>query len=468
MRKRLLITSSLALLLGLGVAGGLSLAKNETKPVEAATTYWYYRGNGKGLSWDSGSDTYRIVIGETSKNWPFTANEEFKFYSAKTGWSGSTYGINSISGSASWAFQKTGGNEDNLKCNTAGNYDVTVTSSGILYVDYADNTNFYYIGSDTAKSGSNWNHNYTDAPIPVNSSTPTQLTFAANEEFKVRMSTSWDNGVLAFSDLKDNDTFYGSFQNNSGNIKCKLAATYTLSVQIVNHAAKLIIHGAVDNKVYVLDLYGNLLNTTHKAYVWNANGNNGWPGADMGVTAGASNIYEFTYWEKLTSIIFNQGDNAGKTIDLTPQNGKCLLLTGETNAEWKWSSNTWYEFEVAKFVANYMKFETYRPEDSGDGKCASQGWYTAAKNAYQASSFAPYRQELCSIAIVVERLQAWAAANGDTFTITNNVGSFSAHKNVLIGVSQVTDNSTILIVVASVLALAGVGGYFFFRRKKAQ
>lgn len=462
-RSKMLFSSIFASFLAIAAFSGVMVAQNtqHVEKVEAAEN-WYYRGNGKGMNWGNGSDDYvlhNVDFDSSGVGWSFVANEEFVFTSTKTDWN--KYGISGFKGTAGWAFEGSGTN--NLKCNLAGTYNLSL-SGGYLYVDFADDSNLYYVGSDASKAGTAWT-NYTSKPIKLNGSA-VNMTFGAGELFKVRMFNNWTHNFYGFSDLKDNDTFYGSFEaDNDGNFKCKVQASYNIQAVTDGHNIKISIKGAVDNTIYVLDLHGNLLNSVHKAYMFNANGNNGWPGQDMATTATA-NIYAFSYWEKLTTLVVTQGESAGQTIDLTPQDGKCLIIDGSVDSSWHWKSNTWVSPQVAEFVSKYMKFDSVSEDDKGTEKCKTEGWYSAAKNAYEAASFASYREELCTLGYVVSRLSAWAAANGGSFGISNSVGSFSSSVSPMILISQNSSSSTLIVVVVVGVAALAVGGYFLLRKKK--
>ena len=453
--KKLIKLFSIVTMAAAGVFGLASLKASKKAESASADSNWYYRGNGKGMNWGNGSDDYvlhAVDFDASGTGWEFANGEQFKFTNDKVTWG--TYYINGFRGSASWCFSGSG--DGNLTCNNTGTYNLSLVD-GYLYVDFADGTELYYVGSS-----SSWAPD-TAHPIVLNGNSTT-FSFSLNEEFKVGKDSSHSYGI---NDIKESDYFYNSFYGSGTNIKCRVAAQYTVRAVTDGHDIKLVLHGANDYTIYVLDLHGNLLDSVHKAYVYNANGNNGWPGADMGSYAGTTNMYQFDYWEKLTTLVVTQGENAGQTIDLTPQNGKCLILDGGTDSSWHWNSNNWVSPQVAKFIDNFMKFETYNESQGGDGSCKSSGWYTAAKNAYEAASFASYRQELCSISIVVERLEAWAAANNSSFTISNSVGLFSSNPNLtaLISVNGTT-NTIAIIVIISLVSVTAIGGYFFIRRRK--
>lgn len=461
---------------GLGTTAavaGVSMAA-ETNNIQMAEALdpWYYRGSdtSKTSDWAHGNDSYVLYDNNTpsSITWTFKPNEEFKFVNKKDGWDGvSTYGT-TIKGSAGALF--SGGSTNNMKYEGTVNGKFTLTlNSGDLYFDFADDEIFYYVGNDATKAGTAWT-NYTAKPILVNGD-PVEMPLGSTEQFKLRPAHTGEawKCALGFSGLQDSDTFYNTFTNGSdGNLKCNVEATYKIKVIASGHSLSVKITG-IDNEIYVLDKYGDLLNTYHKAYAFNARGNNGWPGTNMGKVAGTTNVYSFAYWEKLTTVIFNQkddGNNGGQTIDLTPVNGKCLILGPEVDSEWKWNSNTWVSLEVAKFIDKYMKFETVKESEEGTGKCVSQGWYTAAKNAYEASSFAAYRAELCELTYVVERLEAWAKANGKTFSVSAGVGSFSGSNSIMEIKSN--SNNALLVVIVSIgfISLTALGAFFILRKKK--
>ena len=186
---------------------------------------------------------------------------------------------------------------------------------------------------------------------------------------------------------------------------------------------------------------------------------------------GTTHMYKQEFWTGMEYVEFNNNSTYSYKWDISAsgqysRRGKCLILDGSIAYE-KWSSETWVQPQTAKFIENFMHFQDFNEDDRSEGTACkgSGGFYALAKAAYEASSFAPYREELCSLDYVVERLQAWASANSKSFTLTNGVGSFSA-RNVTI-LNEVTNNQTaIIVVIASVIGMTAVGGYFFLRKRK--
>ena len=493
--KSLLIAiSSLALSVGAAVGVGLGLNQN-AKEANAAGE-WYYRGtdttNKVVSAWGNGdADLYVHDNALETVTWPFIVDELFKFYSTYDNWDGDTYGVSSIQGNAASLFQRTGGDKDNLKyLGTSQCYFDLTLSSGVLYVNFTDDTekitNFYYVGTDTAnKAATQWT-NWTTTPVLLNGAS-VKFTFLQNEELRFRPACDKNDMPTAFkySDLEDGD-FYGSFEANGNNIKCLIAGDYSVTITSVDHSLSIrIFPFGVDpddtNFVYVLDKYGTNLNSYHRAYTYIEGGQAmGWPGATMQRYTDTTHMYKQEYWVGMENVIFNNkhGENNSEGLqsisyDLSLVAGKCLILDGSTtynNEEHRdeWSSNTWVSPAVGKYIENCMHFANYSESQGGNGECVSEGWYTTAKNAYEAAEFADYREELCTLDWVVARLQAWARANGKTFTVSAGVGTFSGRTTFVspLGENNTSNNTLIIIIASSVVTLLAIGGYFYLRKRK--
>ena len=438
---------------------------------EAADTYWWVRGSMN--SW-TGNDSYKIKQGGDPLILDLAANAEFKVVSDASSWSGVTE-LTTSNGDASGK-GITFSSGSNSKVNTAGKYAFSVKKEGNntnLYVDFGE---FYYSGTtnswgtDTSTTG---NH----PKVLLNGSSVT-YTLSANEEFKLR-NNNWDKGVFGYSNLKDSD-FYGSFESSNGNIKCKVAGKYDVTISMTNRTwtVRIVPNGVNPDDtdfVYVLDKYGTNLNDYHNAHIYNASGQTmTWPGATMQTYTGTTHMYKQEFWVGMEKVIFNNkhgdGNNEGTQSiawdisGASSKAGKCLILDNSIeNGEW--SSSTWVAPETAKFIENCMHFANYNEEQGGSGECLSQSWYTIAKNAYNASSFSSFRAELCSLDYVVERLQAWAAANGDSFNISNGTGTFSSRP--MNEISK-TISPVVLLITLSVISSIATLGYFILLKKKKQ
>ena len=110
---------------------------------------------------------------------------------------------------------------------------------------------------------------------------------------------------------------------------------------------------------------------------------------------------------------------------------------------------------VDAFVTNFMHPEI-ETTDSGTGKCSSEGWYLSAKEAYGKLSENQKKMfdTLDGYKDMKARFDAWAAV-ADTGT-----GLFSIS-------SSSNNNSIIVIVCMSLILIASVAGYTFYRKRRA-
>ena len=465
-KKNLLVTFGLALAVGLGIGVGLSVNK-EAVEVKADVTYYYYHGTDTTTpkvesSW-GGSSTYKLVDGGETVAWPFVSGEAFKLTDTQSSWGDEYYAT--ISGSAAALF--SGGYADdsnsNIVYNGGSNATFNVTlSSGTIYFDYQNNSTFYYVGSDDTKAGSEWK-NYTTKPISLNGDSVT-FEFASAEEFKIRPicdNTKWD-GVLGTDNLAD--AYYGIF-SGSGNIYVGYGASYDVSLTQTNHviSINIVAHNPTSNTAYVLDMFGS--KSPSKAHYFHYDSTSKktvgttWTGVDL--TSVSGRIYSYTYWDAFDKVIFNANSNTSQTDDLTAEAGKCFVL--ENTSDW---SGRWVSLEAAQFIDENMRFSTIETSDTTSGTDCL-GFYSSVKSAYDGLSSNSVRLEALGVANVLDRLLAWAEANGDTLDITSG-GKLSASKAPLTSVSQSSSNTTTSIIVVSFVATAVVAGGLFLLRKRKE
>ena len=455
--RKLLGGGLLAAVLALGGVAGLA-TRSESKNVKADETVYYLRGLGG--DW-SVQEKYKIIPGGNPLIIDLEAGDSFKV--ATSGWEqefttsdgdASGNGITFNSGSNSYV-------------NTAGKYAFSVKDNA-LFADFGE---FYYSGEENEwgiETSTTGNH----PKVVVNGSSST-WTISDDDSFKIR-NNNWSKGIFGYSNLADGD-FYGSFasKGSADNINCKIAGSYDVSISLTNRTwtVRAVPHGVNPDDtayVYVLDKYGDLLSNNHYAYTFDSDGRSmTWPGSVMQKYDGTNHMYQQEFWVGMDKVIFNNNDKQSWSWDVSgdySNAGKCLILDGTVDGSGEWNSNTWVSPEVAKYIENCMHFANYRESEEGDGKCVSEGWYITARDAYQADSFAPFRSELCTLNYVVARLEAWAAANGATFTPE---GGFVPSQRIspLFGTME---NSTpiMLVVIISVVSLTAVGGYIFLKRRK--
>lgn len=118
-------------------------------------------------------------------------------------------------------------------------------------------------------------------------------------------------------------------------------------------------------------------------------------------------------------------------------------------------------FGVRKLKSEYVPFANNRDT----GACLS--YYGEAKSYYNNYLAKTQKEAFVSDSAYSElkaRLSAWAAANGETF-IASGTGSFSSARfNPIF--NDVSDVSTIVIIVTSAIMLGAAGFFFLFRKKK--
>ena len=473
---KLLVGLTLAASGAFAVGSALSNKKAEVAEAAAGDS-WYLRGSMNGWT---GSDDYEIKENGAPLIVDLSVGAEFKVAKHPSNWGtelttstgdASGHGITFTSGS-------------NSVVNSAGKYAFTV-KDGALYVDFGE---FYYSGGDNnfdIDTGSTGDH----PKVIVNgSSVKYTLSSGYANRFKLR-NNNWEKGVFSYYSLKDGD-FYGSFTHpdNADDIQPIIAGDYDVSVALNNRVwtVRIVPHGVDPDDtsfVYVLDKYGDKLNSYHFSHAFDSHGREmGWPGATMETYSGTTHVYKQEFWVGMEKIIFNndndgEGNTQSISYDISGVNskaGKCLILDDSTivqDGKTKWNSNTWVNPETAKFIENYLHFQNFKESDRSEGNACkgTQGYYAKAKAAYEASSFEPYREELCTLSWAVERLQAWAAANNASFTISNNVGSFGVNSNILpinLIANNENTNTIAIIVIISLVSVTAIGGYFFIKRRQ--
>ena len=132
------------------------------------------------------------------------------------------------------------------------------------------------------------------------------------------------------------------------------------------------------------------------------------------------------------------------------------------------SSQEYFYQPVTNFVSNYMHMSDADYEGDGTGLCVSDGTYSAAKAAYSSltsiQKFFFFNSALYTGA--VERLNAWASANGDVIDPTTK--EFKKASVVSLPAGESNGNQTTLIAVISVGVFAAAGALAFALKKKRQ
>lgn len=123
--------------------------------------------------------------------------------------------------------------------------------------------------------------------------------------------------------------------------------------------------------------------------------------------------------------------------------------------------------ELDSFGANFMHPEIETSE-TGTGQCTTEGWYAAAKaeymgwDEYKRAVMYDYREAYYGW--VLDRLAAWAAANGDVLSGWNIVQASSSHS--IITMFNDNNSAILIITVCASFSLMIVGLFFVIRKRK--
>ena len=444
-------------MLGLAASVGVALSVNKASETQAAGETYNYRGTATG--WGQGD---AVVEGGPAVEFTFAQGEEFKFVIGDQ-WDKALGGYEYY-GTAMNYFAVNAEDNNNIICQHAGTYAVSIkkyAQGDLLFLDFLSGTTFYYAGTE-----SGW-ADLTSKPISLDGD-PVTFDFKKDEQFKVKISGSWDISV-GVNGLNSN---YYSIFTGDDNIRVNHAGSYDVSNYTENHElkVKIVAHNPSTETVNVLDLFGDLLNVAHHAHYFNVADNVGtnWPGVTMDLVGGTAGIYSVTYWSDFDGIIFNQigdGDKTGQTMNLslTGNNGKCLILNHDVDGEYHWNSNNWVSLEAAEFIDGKMHFADIPTSETGStANCASN--YLAAKTAYNALSSDAVRVEVLSDSDVEARLSAWASANHDKLDYAGGV--LSAERMPSLDVNTETNNYMWIIVVVSIASLTALGCLLVIKKRK--
>ena len=474
MKKTLLLgLGACALALGgLGAFTGSFVMNRTASEVTADTTeYYYYRGDRN--SWAAGTDALQIAHDGTTETWTFSEGEAFKFVSGADTWNDNP---TTLSGNAASSGMFSKGDRDNIVCHLGGTYSLSFTGE-TLTITYVEGAKLYYAGTAHV-DGSNW-ETYTDAPIEVGGS-PVEFSFSADEMFKLKEKNTWtfELGMNNVDDLTDVSgtkyACYRCFINDGTNIKVRRAGNYNVSAVLGANGIKIVLAaaGATSSQIHVLDLNGDLLKGDGKsARVHAFDGSiatTEWPGLLMSKVENTNNLYGVSVWDALTTIQVNNGNSKTINYTLDTVKNKVLILSWSYDDKTGlWDSNTWVQLETAKFVDKYMKYETNHEDNAGStAGCADN--YSAAKAAYNDASFAAYRADFCGIPMVVERMQKWAIANHEVFTVTDGIGSFASTSAPMTLQEKQSDQPYAVIALIAAGSVAALGGLFLLRKKRAE
>ena len=247
------------------------------------------------------------------------------------------------------------------------------------------------------------------------------------------------------------------FHNNSGMQTNDLTASATDNSYWLDGKNLGGTYSTSTKVVYCFDKVDSLLTSKHQAYTWKDANNNSWPGEEMHKLANTNSIYYLEVFGSFTSLIFNNktGDTGGQTADLTVENNKTWVL----ESDW---SGSWISLEAATYIDTYLHFKDVAISNtSATGAClGNNGYYKLAKSAYGSLSSSAVKSEVGGIPDVEDRLNAWASANHESFSVSSgfNSNAMIFHNN--------GDNKIFIGITFALISILGGTGLFFFIRKR--
>ena len=203
----------------------------------------------------------------------------------------------------------------------------------------------------------------------------------------------------------------------------------------------------------------------------------------------ATDLYDAETQGTSLGSVTGQGDDE-KTLTITGsyeyigiRSNSGAVFLSEIVITWSYVHSSSDVTAVDNFVSSKMHLDYDNGgtigSEGGNGSCA--GYYdkngeTGAKYAFSQLTTVQKEIILKSTSVygtvgsheykyneIKDRLSEWARINGDTFN--SETGAFSAIRNPLI-VELSGNSATLIIIVASIVSLTAIGGYFLFKKKK--
>lgn len=224
------------------------------------------------------------------------------------------------------------------------------------------------------------------------------------------------------------------------------------------------------NQTYYLYDYKNLFGGNAKCYAWQSNGslqNADYPGVAMTkVQYGSGQLYSISLDCAFDEVKFGVGDSANTGDQWANKNrgdAFCWWDTGDGG----WSDDLdWVKAHDWIYQTMHMR-DILQSNTSDTGACrGANGYYQKAKTAYQNYS-ASIKTKMSEDELwnaVKTRFSNWATANGETATFSGTTLTVSARNSILFNTSTTTNVA--LIVVLSLVAISGIGGFIFVYRKR--
>ncbi len=129
------------------------------------------------------------------------------------------------------------------------------------------------------------------------------------------------------------------------------------------------------------------------------------------------------------------------------------------------TNNLFNKTRCDNFIRDYMHMDDVATTDPGTGKCISEGWYEAAKEAFNAR---PYMDKVGLINYVEYqpawiRLANWAIANGEEFKADTNMLDKA---NVFPALKEAPTSPSLMVIITSIAAVSVIAVLLLLKKKK--
>ena len=188
---------------------------------------------------------------------------------------------------------------------------------------------------------------------------------------------------------------------------------------------------------------------------------------ELDFSASAEAPYYFNYWTYKSGELFLPFEGEDRSYNpntMTNLEGLYHLsaMIGDSSADCNTFQNTFLHMNDSNYDAIDAGLCDKVPEGEEKDR------YNLAKDAYNAlhSASKAYFSSQAAYADARARLSAWATAHGESFTVTDGVGSFSAYVPSTTTIETQASDMTLIIVLASIVTVAAFGGYFLLRKRK--
>ena len=184
------------------------------------------------------------------------------------------------------------------------------------------------------------------------------------------------------------------------------------------------------------------------------------------VQYGSGQLYSISLDPAFDMVKFGVGDSAN-TGDQW-----CNQKRGQTFCWWDAGNGSWSNdldwVKAHDWIYQTLHMRDIQQTDTSDsGACrGANGYYQKAKNAYQnySASIKTKMSEDDLWNAAKTRFSNWATANGETATFNGTTLIVSARKSILLNASTTTNVA--LLVVLSLVAISGIGGFIFIYKKR--